>query len=437
MAQYRKDSNRYLGDGSTIFETVMIADQYGNLVGAANPSGMAVDAFGRARVSNPLTLFDSYNRYDANGKFHTATVTGGSTTFVANTAALQMNLTTANNAQVIRESKRVFAYQPGKSLQILQTFIMNPAKEGLRQRVGYFNGENGIFLELDGDTLSFVRRSNSTGTPTDTKITQANWNLDTLDGTGPSSLTLDISKAQIIFIDVEWLGLGTVRVGFVINGQLIHCHSFHHANEIDGPYMTTACLPVRYEITNTAETANNSTLKQVCSSVISEGGYELRGKPRSIGTPANTPVTLATAGVWYPIVSMRLKSTHIDSIVIPTNISVLGEGNGGRVKYGLIENGTLSIAGGGTVTFTSANNDSSVEYNMTANVITGGIVMQQGFLGVTNQSADSVTLDRDALFKFQLERNGLTQTPAILTLAVMPGTAGDEASGSIDWEEIT
>jgi hypothetical protein len=307
----------------------------------------------------------------------------------------------------------------------------------LRQRVGYFNGENGIFLELDGDTLSFVRRSNSTGTPTDTKITQANWNLDTLDGTGPSSLTLDISKAQIIFIDVEWLGLGTVRVGFVINGQLIHCHSFHHANEIDGPYMTTACLPVRYEITNTAETANNSTLKQVCSSVISEGGYELRGKPRSIGTPANTPVTLATAGVWYPIVSMRLKSTHIDSIVIPTNISVLGEGNGGRVKYGLIENGTLSIAGGGTVTFTSANNDSSVEYNMTANVITGGIVMQQGFLGVTNQSADSVTLDRDALFKFQLERNGLTQTPAILTLAVMPGTAGDEASGSIDWEEIT
>lgn len=437
MAQYRKDTNRYLGDGTSIFEVVMLADQYGNVIGPANPSGMAVDAFGRARVSNPLTLFDSYNRYDANGKFHTATVSGGSITFVANTAALQMNLTTANNAQVIRESKRVFAYQPGKSLQILQTFIMNPAKEGLRQRVGYFNGENGIFLELDGDTLSFVRRSNSTGTPTDTKITQANWNLDTLDGTGPSSLTLDISKAQIIFIDVEWLGLGTVRVGFVINGQLIHCHSFHHANEIDGPYMTTACLPVRYEITNTAETANNSTLKQVCSSVISEGGYELRGKPRSIGTPANTPVTLATAGVWYPIVSMRLKSTHIDSIVIPTNISVLGEGNGGRVKYGLIENGTLSIAGGGTVTFTSANNDSSVEYNMTANVITGGIVMQQGFLGITNQSADSVTLDRDALFKFQLERNGLTQTPAILTLAVMPGTAGDEASGSIDWEEIT
>jgi hypothetical protein len=437
MAQYRKDTNRYLGDGTSIFEVVMLADQYGNVIGPANPSGMAVDAFGRARVSNPLTLFDSYNRYDANGKFHTATVSGGSTTFVANTAALQMNLTTANNAQVIRESKRVFAYQPGKSLQILQTFIMNPAKEGLRQRVGYFNGENGIFLELDGDTLSFVRRSNSTGTPTDTKIAQANWNLDTLDGTGPSSLTLDISKAQIIFIDVEWLGLGTVRCGFVINGQLIHCHSFHHANEIDGPYMTTACLPVRLEITNTAETANNSTLKQVCSSVISEGGYELRGKPRSIGTPANTTVNLATAGVWYPIVSMRLKSTHIDSIVIPTNISILGEGNGGRVKYGLIENGTLSIAGGGTVTFTSANNDSSVEYNMTANVITGGIVMQQGFLGVTNQSADSVTLDRDALFKFQLERNGLTQTPAILTLAVMPGNAGDEASGSIDWEEIT
>jgi len=433
MAQFRKDTYRYLPQETTIFEAVMLADQYGNLVGAANPSGMAVDAFGRARVSTPLTLFDSYHRYDPNQKFHTANTSGGTYAFSANAATFSMNVNTTSDAEVIRESKRVFAYQPGKALEILQTFIMNPAKTGLRQRVGYFDSNNGIFLQLDGTTLSFVKRSNSTSTPTDNAINQEEWNMDKLDGTGPSGLTLDISKAQIMFIDIEWLGLGTVRCGFVINGQLIHCHSFHHANIVDGPYMTTACLPIRLEIKNTAETANSSVLKQVCSSVISEGGYELRGKPRSIGTPANSVIDMATAGVWYPIVSIRLKSDQIDSIVLPTNISFLAEGNNGRAKYALIAGGTL----GGNTTFTSAASDSPVEYNMVANSITGGTVVQQGVVGITNQTAAMITLGKDALFKYQLSRNGLTNVPEILTLAGMAGTSGDDASGTIDWEEVT
>ena len=433
MAQFRKDTHQYLGDGKTIFEVVMLADQYGNLVGPANPSGTAVDAFGRARVSQPLTLFDSYHRYDPNGKFDTSNTAGGTYSFNANTAAFSMIVNTANNAQVIRESKRVFAYQPGKSLQILQTFIMNPAQDGLRQRTGYFDDRNGIFLELNDSTLSFVKRSNSTDTPTDNKVSQSEWNYDKLDGTGPSGLTLDITKGQIMFIDIEWLGLGTVRCGFIINGQLIHCHSFHHANILDSPYMTTACLPIRLEIKNTADTANTSTLKQVCSSVISEGGYELKGRPRSIGTPANTIFNMATAGIWYPIVSIRLKSDQIDSIVIPTNLSFLGEGNTGRIKYGLITGGTL----GGNTTFTSAAVDSPVEYNIVASTITGGEVIQQGFLGVTNQSSSIIQLGKDNLFKFQLRRNGLTNTPEILTLVGMAGTAGDDASGTIDWEEVT
>lgn len=433
MAQFRKDTYQYLGDGKTIFEVVMLADQYGNLVGAANPSGTALDAFGRARVSQPLTLFDSYHRYDPNGKFDTSNTAGGTYSFNANTAAFSMIVNTSNNAQVIRESKRVFAYQPGKSLQILQTFIMNPAQDGLRQRTGYFDDRNGIFLELNDSTLSFVKRSNSTDTPTDNKVSQSEWNYDKLDGTGPSGLTLDITKGQIMFIDIEWLGLGTVRCGFIINGQLIHCHSFHHANVLDGPYMTTACLPIRLEIKNTANTVNASTLKQVCSSVISEGGYELKGRPRSIGTPANTNFNMATAGIWYPIVSIRLKSDQIDSIVIPTNLSFLGEGNTGRIKYGLIAGGTL----GGNTTFTSASDDSPVEYNIVANTITGGVVIQQGFVGVTNQSSSIIQLGKDDLFKFQLRRNGLTNTPEILTLVGMAGTAGDDASGTIDWEEVT
>ena len=432
MAQFRKDTHQFLGDGKTIFETVMLADQYGNLVGAANPSGMAVDAFGRARVSQPLTLFDSYHRYDPNGKFDTANTGGGTYAFSANAAIFSMNVDTANNALCYRESKRVFAYQPGKSLQILQTFVMNEGKTGLRQRAGYFDERNGIFLELNDTTLSFVKRSNSTNTPIDTKVNQADWNLDPLDGTGPSGYTLDITKAQIMFIDIEWLGLGTVRCGFVIEGKLIHCHSFHHANLVDAPYMTTACLPIRLEIKNTADTSSNSSLKQVCSSVISEGGYELRGRPRSAGRPASNTFTLTAADTWYPIVSIRLKSDQIDGIALPKGISALAEGNNGRAKYALIAGGTL----GGNTNFYAVESGSPVEYNITASTITGGNLLKQGILGITNQSSSGVSLDGD-LFTYQLQRNGLTNIPEVLTLAMQSGTGGDTGIGSIDWEEVT
>lgn len=432
MAQFRKDTHQFLNDGRTIFETIMLADQYGNIVGAANPSGMAVDAFGRARVSNPITLFDSYNRYDVTEKFHTSNTATGTYVFNANAATVSLNVDTTSGAEVIRESKRVFSYQPGKSLSILNTFIMNEPKTNLRQRAGYFSSQNGIFLEQDGDTISFVKRSYSTGAVVETKISQENWNIDTLDGTGPSQLTLDLTKAQILFIDVEWLGLGTVRCGFVINGQMIHCHSFHHANVIETPYMTTACLPIRYEIKNSNTTSSNSTLQTVCSSVISEGGYEIRGKPRSAGRPANNTFTMATAGIWYPIVSIRLKSSQLDAIVLPTGASAIGEGNNSRVKYGFISGGTL----GGNTTFTSVSSDSSVEYNYVANSITGGTVLSQGFLGITTQSSGATKLDGN-IFKYQLTRNSFTSTPEIFTLAMQAGTANDVGTGSLDWEEVT
>jgi len=236
MAQFRKDTHQYLNDGQTIYEVVMLADQYGNLVGPANPSGVAVDAFGRARTSTPFTLFDSSHRYEDNGEWVTSNTASSTYGHNANAGLIELTVDTTADAEIIRETKKVFSYQPGKSLNNLNTFVFNSAKENLRQRVGYFGAQNGIYLELDDSTLSFVERSYVTGSIAETRVAQSSWNVDKLDGTGPSLLTLDISKAQIFWMDIEWLGLGTVRCGFVINGQLILCHSFHHANLITSTY---------------------------------------------------------------------------------------------------------------------------------------------------------------------------------------------------------
>lgn len=436
MAQFRKDTHQYLNQEKTIFEVVMLADQYGNLVSAANPTGAAVDAFGRSRVSLPYTLFDSSHRYQDNGKFSSANTTGGTFGFIANTASIDLTVNTTSGAAVYRESNRVFAYQPGKSLQVLSTFVMNSSKTNLRQRVGYFNTNNGFFLEKSSLTTSgvcFVKRSSVTGVVVDTPVDQANWNVDKLDGTGPSLITLNLDDPQILFVDMEWLGVGSVRMGFVINGQLIICHRFDHAN-IDtaakGAYIQTACLPIRYEIENTGITAGSSTFKQICSTVLSEGGYELTGKPREIGTDPGSPIGLANTNVYYPVVSIRLNPVFQDAVVIPKDISVLPT-TAANYRYKVVVGGTIN--GGAWANVTT---DSVVQYNTnTTATISGGNSYVSGYLTSTVQGGGAINLT-DNLFKYQLERNSFANTTTTFSIVVAADKATTNTCASISFEEV-
>ena len=394
-----------------------------------------IDAFGRLRVSTPFTLFDSSHRFDDNGLWSTATATSGTVTFNASQGLVDLAVTSASGSEVVRETTKVFSYQPGKSLLVMNTFVMSAAKTNLRQRVGYYGLENGLYLQLNNSTLSFVERSLVTGSVSESVVNQSSWNVDKMDGTGPSGITLDITKAQILFMDIEWLGLGTVRMGFVINGNFYVCHKFHHANIITSTYITTASLPIRYEITNTGATSGASTLKQICSTVLSEGGYQLNGLQQAVGIPVTTPRTLGTAGTFYPIVSIRLKTSpdRLDAIVICTAISVVAT-TSGHYNWQVVASGTTSAG-----TWVGAPGDSSVEYNITGTSFTGGRILASGFFSSTNQGSTQVDILKEALFKTQLERNGLTSSPFELTILVASdvGGGGGTVLASMDWEEIS
>lgn len=395
--------------------------------------GVAGDAFGRMRFSAPLTLFDSSHRYRDNTSWTTSSGTGGTTSFDTNAGLVNLNVTTTSGSEIIRETTKVFAYQPGKSLLVMTTFVMNAGKDGLRQRVGYYGANNGIYLEKNGTAApAFVERSYVTGALTETSVSQTSWNIDKLNGNGPSGLTLDLTKAQILFMDIEWLGLGTVRLGFVINGQFVHCHSFHHANLITSTYITTATLPLRYEIRNTATTASSSTLKQICSTVISEGGYELRGYQLGIGTSITSPYSLAVAGTFYPVISLRLKSAALDAIAILTALSMMGAAGTANYVWRLVANATTS---GGS--WTSAGTDSNVEYNLTGTSTSGGRVLTQGYFSSTNQASAATDVLKEALFKFQLERDGLTNTPYELSLLISASATTSTVHAAVNWEEIS
>ena len=391
-----------------------------------------IDAFGRLRTSTPFTLFDSSHRFADNGLWSTSTAFGATTAFNSTQGLIDLAVTTASGSEVIRETTKVFSYQPGKSLLVLSTFVMSPAKTNLRQRVGYYGAANGYYLELNNNTVSFVERSFVTGAVVNTPVAQASWNIDPMDGSGPSGITLDLTKSQILFMDLEWLGVGTVRIGFVINGNFYVCHKFHHANILATTYITTASLPLRYEITNTGITSGASTLKQICSTVLSEGGYELNGLQQAIGIPINAPRTLGTAGTFYPVISLRLKAARLDGIVILSALSAMPISTG-NFNWQLVATGTTT--GGSWV---SAGTNSCVEYNISAGTtFAGGRILASGFFNATNQGSSQIDLLKEALFKFQLERNGLTSTPYELTLIIASNGGSDTVVASLDWEEIS
>ena len=394
------------------------------------------DAFGRLRVSNPTTLFDTQARYYNHNQFASNTVGSGTYTYDSNSSSFTMTVGTGGTDSVIAETYKVFPYQPGKSLLIYSTFCMNTPKTNVRQRVGYFGSQNGIFFEANGTTLNMVIRSYSSGSIVEDRIPQSEWNGDTMLGTGgptnPSGLTLYPDRTQIFFCDIEWLGVGNVRVGFIVNGQYINCHTFQHANMPGNTttYMSTACLPLRYEITNTGAPISGSTMRQICSSVISEGGYSLSGFPRSIGHSIASPVRLPNDQSFKPLMSIRLKSTCPDSIVLPKFYTIAPVAQS-TFKYRIYN--TQATTSGGT--WTSMGSDSPVEYNLAPTSVTGGTIVAEGFIISSNQTAGA-PVQVSFGFENQLQRDSFTGTMYEYVLVACTTGTNQDVYASIEWQEV-
>jgi hypothetical protein len=398
--------------------------------------GTNTDAFGRIRVSQPYTLFDSQSRYAADNQFDTATTGTGSTTFNTNQSSVSMSVTGGGVGSVVRQTYRVFPYQPGKGLLVLATFQMDSSDSvNLSQRIGYFNTQNGVFFQKVDGVNSFVLRTNTTGTPSDARaVAQSAWNGDKLDGTGASGLTLDLTHPQILWMDFEWLGVGSVRCGFVINGQYIVCHTFNTANVYGTTvYMTTAILPVRYEITTTT-TAVAATLTQICSSVISEGGFEQTSIDH-VARRTTVFTNIDTAATFYPIVSIRLASGRTGSVVIPNRVQFLPL-TSQNYEVVLLKNPTLT----GATWSATVPSDSNVEFDVAATAISAtGTIVQTDYVTASGSAGVSQTsLPNDYNWDLQLGAT-IAGVSDIYTLAVrtVDGATKGSGVGSLSFYDLT
>lgn len=386
----------------------------------------SVDAFGRVRTSEPFTIFDSKQLHDASPLFfddQEVSGSGTSSAHSANEAATTMSVSATTAGKRVRQTFMRFNYQSGKSHEILVTFGEFDTSTGITKAVGYFDDNNGIFFKSDEGVVSVNQRSNVTGSPVDTSVTQSNWNLDKMDGTGKSGVTLDFTKTQIGFIDFEWLGVGRVRTGFVVDGMVYYVHEFNNANNLTTVYMSTPNLPIRYEIENDGTGAADDFV-HICSSVQSEGGQEANGVLHHVDSGTTAALS---SGTQYAILGGRLKSTHLDVAVIVENVSLaIVNTSGGKAHWEFIVGGSVA----GTFTYADkANSAVQIAQGGATNTVTGGTDIDGGY--VTDSASSRFSVPNALRLGSYIDG-----TPQEWQLVVTPLTNNITVQASVTWREL-
>jgi hypothetical protein len=394
-----------------------------------------LDAFGRLRVSQPMTLFDSQQRFGLDEAFVSNTTVSGSITYIPTQSSCNLTVVNSTGSFAARESGYIFQYQPGKSLLSLMTFVMAPQSSGnLRQRVGYFDQDNGFYIELS-NALYIVQRSNVTGTVANTLVANTAWNGDRLDGSGASGINLDITKAQIFWTDIEWLGVGDVRCGFVLDGKFITAHTFKHANISSSAYMTTACLPIRYE-TQSLGTGGPATsnLTQICSTVISEGG---QNQPLQLFSNLHTFSSTVNANTWVPIMSLQLAPGRLDALVQIKQVEITLSSTD-VIQWALWSNVTAANLTGESFSLGAPSTSVQVDRAATAINVTYG---RQIAGGIVSNSATNTPIGGVAelgAYFAQISRNSFTQTSDIFSFCMFSDVSAATVTGMalLSWQEL-
>jgi hypothetical protein len=335
------------------------------------------DAFGRLRVGLPVTLFDGKFLYDKQPQFYDEVMSIGTSTFVPNDSLITMS-TSGDGGFVIRQTTSRFNYQPGKSMFCVYTFVAAP-ETNIIKRIGSFQSlsaapytpTDGLYLEIgsNGPSFNVVKTQ---GTLNSLTIPQSAWNIDKLDGTGASGLSIDFTKGQILAIDFEWLGLGRVRFGFFLQGKLYYAHQVTNFNALQAPYMTSPNQPVRYEIRQSG--AGSGTLKQICASVVEEGTEEVLGV--AVTASLSSAVTVQN-NIMTPILAVRVNPQFSNLAFLGKTFDLYNTDNTTNILYKVYRNPSFNTS----LNWQNIEN-SYLQFAIGSNTITlsGGFSLYSGYV---------------------------------------------------------
>lgn len=406
--------------------------------------GPSCDAFGRWRVSEPTTLFDTKLLYaDNQSLFWDEQLESGTMATSGPTADKPyIDFTSQDTTAGLRtrQTFRRFNYQPGKSQLVLMTGVLELAsgtKTGCQRRIGLFDDDNGAFFESDAGIIGVTVRTSDSGSPADTTVAQASWNKDNLDGgadaANPSGLTLDVTKAQIFVIDYQWLSVGRVRFGFELGGVIVYVHEYNAANTVAIPWASTPNLPLRYQIVTTGDSGVCS-MRVICSTVISEGGTDHVGVVRYRST-AGAGVTTDNEDELFALVGIKLKSAYIGTTIELLNAAVQVHTAGELMEWVILFNPTVAD----TFTYGDlANSAVQTALGATVNSVTGGTQIAGGYVetGGGQSAGGSGGGGVNSALTLGVAIDGTTLDTFVLAIRPIGSTEAATVEGSLTWREI-
>ncbi len=421
------EAQKWLRDLTRRIEEIALQDQVRMV------DGINVNRFGRIKTANPLPLFDNAADLSNNPLLWEQSVVGtGAVAHRPEECSVRLTTGgTANLAAAVHQTKARVRYQPGRALSVERTFAMSAPKTNAFVRVGYFDVDNGIFLQRAGSDVSIVRRSNITGTPVDEVIPQASWSNDPMDGTGPSRKTLDLTKTQLMRIEIGFLGVDGFAVWFKVDGQLYLAHESTYSNDLAVAYMSSGCLPIRDEVANGGAASGIVTLDSICSSASSDGV----GAEQFQFSASNQVAARNTAGTAIPLISIRaatvlggvgVGTVENRGLIRPLSFDLLVTSQ--THFWRLLLNPTLT-----NPTWTPVNTASLADVDVSATAASGGYVLDSGYVAASASARGAV---REALSKaLPLVYSNLTSAQDVLTLEVRTTTGNGTALGALTWIE--
>lgn len=384
---------------------------------------------GAIRTSRPKSLFE--NRFTFNTSpilFEELYDVGGTISHLPNEHGIQLAIDTTTNARSTYQSKLYVPYTPAETNKFSVGILFGTTGSGIAKRSGLFDNNNGLYWEYTADGIYVCRRSKASGSVVDYKVHQTNWNIDKMDGKGPSQINLDFTKIQMLFCEYSWYGAGYIMFGVQFHKKIHPVHIFSAGNEIAEPIFGSPILPVRYEIISTGSNAADS-FKIFGGSASSEG---FDSEPTEFTATANNGTSAIAVTTRRAVLSIRPKTTFNSitnrALITPISVDIIANTNGALIE--LIKTPTLTGA-----SFASVSNTSVVEYDVAATTITDGRVVESFYVnaGQGNRGDASVIL-------LDLLPIGLTGVNAdvqeIFTVAATSLSGTSNISAAINWKEL-
>lgn len=384
---------------------------YGN---AINAQFTNIDAFGNLSSSQVSSQIQLQFPYNVNADEVTSATTGSGTVTHSVPFAV-LSTTAAINSTASISSKNSLHYYVGQGGLCLFTAIFTTGAANSTQEIGIGDSVNALTFGYNGTTFSINRRTNSV----DNYIAQSDWNVDTMNGSGPSKVTLVPNYGNVFKIQYKWLGFGAIN--FFIenpnNGSFLLVHQIKYANQFTTTTLLNPTIPLFAKVSNTSNNTN-IVLKTSSMSTFVEGQVNNLGLLNSIQNSKGTITTEVN------VLTIRNNATF-GGITNRKQVIILffSSDNAGvpDVVYKLKLNATL----GGSPSYTNiSTNTSVVSYDTAGTTVTGGRQLVS-FYSQGNSSLNQLMKDLPIILN----------PGDILTVSATSSGAAITASVALTWSE--